>query len=170
LKCLESDSSRDEWKEKLFDLCDNVVASQTMSGGIPISKDSRQTTSARQAKQVETNDEGGDSNMVALAQLNNIHQPPPAPRESIQPYRPMEHRIAASRLPGQSVISARPTPKSSTEYGGEHDVERPPAHEADAPITPPTSDFVPQAGLGDDGEAEDIQICGGRNMRGETNT
>ena len=107
LKCLESDSSRDEGKEKLFDLCDNVVASQTMSGEIPISKDSRQTTTARLAKQVETNDEGGDSNMVALAQLNNIHQPPPAPRESIQPYRPMEHRIAASRLPGQSVISAR---------------------------------------------------------------
>jgi hypothetical protein len=107
LKCLESDSSRDEGKEKLFGLCDDVVASQTMTREIPISEDFRQTTTARQAEQVEINDKGGVSIIVALTQPNNIHQPPPAPRESIQPYRPIEHRIAASRLPRQSVICAR---------------------------------------------------------------
>jgi hypothetical protein len=58
LKCLESDSSRDEGKEKLFGLCDDVVASQTMTGESPISKDSPQSTNARQAEQFETNDEG----------------------------------------------------------------------------------------------------------------
>jgi hypothetical protein len=32
LNCLESDTRRDERKEKLFDLCDDVVASQTIKG------------------------------------------------------------------------------------------------------------------------------------------
>ena len=107
LKCLESDSSRDEGKEKLLDLCDDVVASQTMTREIPISKDSQQTTTGRQAEQVETTDEGGVSIMVALAQLNNIRQAPTAPRNFIQPYGPIEHRIATSRVPWQNVTSAR---------------------------------------------------------------
>jgi hypothetical protein len=107
LNCLGSDSSRDEGKEKLFDLCDDVVASQTMTREMPISKDPRQTTAVRQAEQVETTDEGEVSNMVALAQLNNIRRPPPAPRTFIQPNRPIEQRIATSRVPWQSVTSAR---------------------------------------------------------------
>jgi hypothetical protein len=220
LKCLESDSSRDEGKEKLFDLCDDVVASQTMAREMPISKDPRQTTTARQAEQVETTDEGGVSIMVALAQSNNIRRPPPAPGKSIQPYRPIEQRIATSRVPWQSVTSAgenaihrppsgvdvrdfaveaerqqvarsqrRPQPnqfgipavaspqadlylagegtslpayfspsKSFAEYGGEQGVKRPPAYEADAPNSPPAANLIPRAGLGDDGEAADIQI------------
>jgi hypothetical protein len=130
---------------------------------------------------------------------------PPAPRKSIQPYRPIEHIIAASRLPGQSFISARvnadhrpppgvavrdfaveaerkqaaqsqrrPQPnqlcipaatspqadlylagegtflpayispsKAFAECGGEHGVERPPAHEANALSTPPAAHFIP---------------------------
>jgi hypothetical protein len=117
LKCLESESSCDEGKEKLFDLCDDVFASQTMIREMPTLNYSRQTTTARQEEQVETDGEGGASIVVALAQLNDVRQTPPAARKSIQPHRPIKHRIAASRAPWQSVTSARANANHRPQYG-----------------------------------------------------
>jgi hypothetical protein len=86
LKSLESNSRRDEGKEKLFDLCDDGIASQTIRGlPVPIS------------------DVGGETN-VALAQLNIVF-PSPAPARPVGPSR------AASRtqLPESFRTASRPT-------------------------------------------------------------
>jgi hypothetical protein len=106
LKCLESESSRDEGKEKLFDLCDDVFASQTMIREMPTLNYSRQTTTARQEEQVETDGEGGASIRCSCPRLcTRSREPVSRTVTTASTTEPIQHscyRIPANRpLPSQ---------------------------------------------------------------------
>jgi hypothetical protein len=77
LNCLESDTRRDERKEKLFDLCDDVVASQTIRGPTISHHTQDFVAPVHPEGQAKMGYERTDTQM-ALSQLGHL-VPPPGP-------------------------------------------------------------------------------------------
>lgn len=119
LNCLESDTRRDEGKEKLFDLCDDVVASQTIRGPTISHHIQDFVAPAHPEGQAEKGYEKTDT-QIALSQLGHL-VPPPGPaadptRQSNTSSRltSTNHAKQASGAPSvESYYSNRTNPRAS---------------------------------------------------------
>ncbi|KAH8795781.1 hypothetical protein F5882DRAFT_375438 [Hyaloscypha sp. PMI_1271] len=119
LNYLESDTRRDEGKEKLFDLCDDVVASQTIRGPTISRHIQDFVAPAHPEGQAEKGYERTET-QIALSQLGHLVPPPgPAAEPTRQSntssrFTSTNHAKQASGAPSvESYYSARTNPRAS---------------------------------------------------------
>jgi hypothetical protein len=169
LNCLESDTRRDEGKEKLFDLCDDVAVSQTIKGPTISHHTQDFVAPAYPEGQAETGYERTDT-QIALSQLGHLVPPPsPAAEPTRQSntssrltsanhakqasgapsveYFYLERRIATHRLSRENSIQRPPVGAENQESARPQRPRRPPQQiTAPASASPQTALYIAGGG------------------------